>query len=259
MLAEKVSAGELPPVEERLPENPLVITTERNAAPDDLLTLEVGTYGGTMRLLHAYEWGSPMTLFMSSETSLARPGYSLADPLTPNVMESFSVNDDHTEFTFTIRKGLKWSDGVPVTTEDVKFQYEDVVMNEQLQASYTWLSISRAGGQSDGNIYELEVIDEYTFKVVFDKPTPGFLDESNKPWVDSWMFLEPKHYLSQFHIKYAAEADLLAKIQEAGLATIDDWPQLFNLKAHHWGSSAPEKNRHAHPLALGSGQLHHHF
>jgi peptide/nickel transport system substrate-binding protein len=241
MLDAKVASGELPPVEERLPDNPLVLTTDRNAAPDGSLTLAVGTYGGTMRLVHAYEFGSPMTLFMSSETTLARPGYNLTDPLTPNVMESFSVNDDKTEYTFTIRKGLKWSDGVPVTTEDAQFQYEDVLMNELLQASDPWLSISRAGGQADGNLYKLTVVDEYTFKVTFDKPTPGFLDESNKPWVDSWIFLEPKHYLSQFHIKYADPDELLAKIKDAGFATIDDWPKLYDLKTHHWGSSAPEK------------------
>ena len=241
MLADKVAKGELPPVEQRLPEHPLVLDNTRNAAPDGSLKLEVGTYGGTLRLVHLNPGGAAMTLFMSAESILARPGYNLTDPLTPNVAESFSVNSDKTEYTFTIRKGLKWSDGVPVTTEDVKFQYEDVVLNDQLQSSIPWLSILKSGGQDTGNFYKLVVTDDYTFKLVFDKPTPGFLDESNKPWFGVWIFLEPKHYLSQFHIKYAAQADLLAKIKAAGLATIDDWPKLYALKAHHWGEAVPEK------------------
>ena len=53
MLAERVAAGELPPVNERLPENPLVLTQERSAAPDGLLDeLKIGQYGGTVRLVN---------------------------------------------------------------------------------------------------------------------------------------------------------------------------------------------------------------
>ena len=56
LLAERVAAGELPPVNERLPESPLVLTLERSAAPDGLLgELKIGQYGGTVRLVNLAE------------------------------------------------------------------------------------------------------------------------------------------------------------------------------------------------------------
>jgi peptide/nickel transport system substrate-binding protein len=41
------------------------------------------------------------------------------------VVESVKIENDNRDFTFKIRKGLKWSDGQPVTTADVKFTFED--------------------------------------------------------------------------------------------------------------------------------------
>ena len=38
----------------------------------------------------------------------------------------WSSNEDASEWTFTLRKGLKWSDGHPVTTADVLFWWNDM-------------------------------------------------------------------------------------------------------------------------------------
>ncbi|MGH3502766.1 MAG: ABC transporter substrate-binding protein, partial [Nocardioidaceae bacterium] len=56
--------------------------------------------------------------------------------IIPNIAESFTVSDDVKEYTFTFRKGMKWSDGEPLTADDVLFWYEDVFMNKQLSPSY---------------------------------------------------------------------------------------------------------------------------
>ncbi|HPC77675.1 MAG TPA: hypothetical protein PK811_05010, partial [bacterium] len=50
VLAELVKAGKLPPVEERLPENPVVFTQDWNEIPSEDMKLEIGRYGGTLRL-----------------------------------------------------------------------------------------------------------------------------------------------------------------------------------------------------------------
>ena len=46
MLAERVAAGDLPPIEERLPLKPKMV----NALPPEHLTPELGSHGGTLRL-----------------------------------------------------------------------------------------------------------------------------------------------------------------------------------------------------------------
>lgn len=72
-----------------------------------------------------------------------------------------------------MRKGLKWSDGQPVTTEDVRFTVEDVLNNAELTPIFpVWM---RSGGLADGAPMKLEVVDEYTFKLSFDRPYGGIL------------------------------------------------------------------------------------
>ena len=64
----------------------------------------------------------------------------------PNVAESWTVNDDSTEFTFTLRKGHKWSDGAPLTTDDIMFWYEKIQGNDELVPNKpAWMN---PGGES---------------------------------------------------------------------------------------------------------------
>ncbi|MDI6838499.1 MAG: ABC transporter substrate-binding protein, partial [Rhizobiaceae bacterium] len=111
MLAEQVKAGKLPPVEQRLPEKPTV-----------LQAAEVGKYGGNWQ--RAYKgpgdrWGPTKLMEERVVKWSQKPGGPLE--LVPGYISSYSVSADSREFTFTLLKGLKWSDGEPVTTEDVRF------------------------------------------------------------------------------------------------------------------------------------------
>ncbi|MGB3517190.1 MAG: ABC transporter substrate-binding protein [Elainellaceae cyanobacterium] len=49
--------------------------------------------------------------------------------LLPELAESWQVSDDGTLITFTLRPNLRWSDGEPLTVEDVVFTYRDVIFN----------------------------------------------------------------------------------------------------------------------------------
>ena len=240
MLAERVAAGELPPVNERLPENPLVLTQERSAAPDGLLDeLKIGQYGGTVRLVNLAPNFAPEMYFMTIETLLARPGWiSMEHPLTGNIFESYEISPDKTTFTFQMRRGMRWSDGEPLTTEDVAFYHEDILHNELLTPNIG--SRYRSGLAPTGDVYQFEVIDDYSWRVTFSEATPGFLDEVNKPWLDYTVFIQPKHYLAQFHADYADADELDKKVADADLLS-DEWPRLFNLKMlTPWEGKTPD-------------------
>ena len=106
MLAERVAAGDLPAVDERLPDEPLVLTLERSAAPDGMLDeLAIGSYGGDVRLINLAPNFAPEMYFMTIETLLARPGWiSMGHPLTGNIYESYEISPDGTTFTFQLRR-----------------------------------------------------------------------------------------------------------------------------------------------------------
>ena len=87
-------------------------------------------------MVNQHPFNTPVLSFMLIEQLLSRPGYNIGDPLSGNVAESWSANEDNTEFTFTIREGLRWSDGTPVTTEDVRYTFEDFFLNDELNTTY---------------------------------------------------------------------------------------------------------------------------
>ena len=118
-LAEMVANGELPPVDERLPVAPLVLEGLDG----------VGNYGGLWR---AGRRGQADHFAVNQV--IIRGALSINQELTinPMVAESWSVSDDATEFTFNLREGMKWSDGAPFTSADVRFWYDEEVHNEDL-------------------------------------------------------------------------------------------------------------------------------
>ena len=213
MLTEMVEAGTLPPVDERLPVNPTVV---------DALT--VGEYGGTWHRAYSGpgdRWGP--TKLMEERVLKWAADENGGAVLMPGYIESYSVNEDSTAFTFTLLEGLKWSDGVPVTTEDVRFWYEDIFLNTAIVPN---IDATFAPG---GKPMEVEIADERTFTVKFSQPYVYFLqilakDSTGEPSLDRPSFLFPKHYLSQFNNKYASEDELAAAAAQFNVAGwIDLW------------------------------------
>jgi len=60
------------------------------------------------------------------DTLLAFPTTDITEP-QPNIAESFTVNEDATEFTFQIRQGIVFQDGTPLTAADVEFSINRLV------------------------------------------------------------------------------------------------------------------------------------
>jgi len=236
MLSDMVSAGTLPPLEERLPKNPLVIK-EGLVMPADECDFEIGKHGGTLRSVHNRVGWNPDVFVMCNEPVVWGPGIT-GDNVTGNLFESFEAADDSKSFVFHIREGLKWSDGEPVTTEDVAFAYNDVLSNKDLSPAFpAWL---KSGNSPRGEPMTLEITDAYTFKISFAEPYGGFLTSlAIVGWRGYTDLVKPKHYLKAWHTAYTKLADLEAQIKEAGLAE-GEWWSLFHQEDHtNWEITRP--------------------
>ncbi|MGQ9629534.1 MAG: ABC transporter substrate-binding protein [bacterium] len=238
MLAELVKAGKLPPVEQRLPKEPKVLSAERNEIPKGDLKFEIGRYGGILRTVQDAPAWNPDIFVMCDEPLLSAPGI-LAEGIGGNVAKGYEVSPDEKVFTFYLREGLKWSDGVPVTTEDVLFTYEDFLMNEKLTPVFPrWM---RSANKPAGKPLKVEIVDKYTFRVSFDEPYGGFPAQlAILFWKGYTELLKPKHYLKQFHIRYTPLEKLEPEIQKESLAK-GEWWTLFNKRdITNWELTRPE-------------------
>jgi peptide/nickel transport system substrate-binding protein len=114
-LAEMVSSGELPAVDERLPEDPLMV----------LPVSSIGQYGGTW--YRGWRGINDFHCFgrIVYDTVLRWPR-DPNDPVQPGLANKWEWNADGTELTLYLRKGLKWSDGEPFTVDDIIFWWEDI-------------------------------------------------------------------------------------------------------------------------------------
>lgn len=207
MLAELVKAGKLPPVEQRLPKRPKVMKVWK----------EIGQYGGTIQIAHI---GWSCGLWQANREPLMECYPYFTDRVQPNILEKLESSKDGKTFTFYLREGMKWSDGTPVTTDDVKFTWEDVINNKDITPYFpTWLTVK--GGRPT-----LEILDKYTFRLKF--PSPYGLFPLRLHGYDLHAtFLLPSHYFKKFHIKYTSTKDLEPLIKKEGYQP-DEWYKLFN-------------------------------
>lgn len=200
MLAELVAAGELPPVAERVSDNPIVLETYGGT---------IGKYGGSLVNLTP----DPTQGYSGSaglrSTNLAKFDYNFE--IAPNIAESWSLADDFTSITIDLRAGLKWSDGQPATSDDVLFWYEDIIGNEELTPTLPKNYIV------NGELAGLDIVDENTFTFTFAGPYPRIID-----FMVAMRPLEPRHYLEQFHTAFNDDAQANAETEG-----YDSWWESF--------------------------------
>ncbi len=71
---------------------------------------------------------------------LTYTGLITENPITakkePELAESWEISDDKLRIIFTLREGLKWSDGQPLTVDDVIFSYNDLYLNPKIPNNY---------------------------------------------------------------------------------------------------------------------------
>ncbi len=214
MLAEMVAAGDLPPVDERLPEEPLVHEVA-----------EVGKYGGTLRRGFTGP-GDHNNYTRLSYDALVRFSPDGAEVI-PHIAKGWEANDDFSAWKVFLREGMKWSDGAPFTADDILFWYNDIALNPDLSPSAPGWMMNK-----DGTVATVEKVDDYTVQWTFAQPNTAFLlDLANKDGADkaiSNLAFVPAHYLKDFHPNYTDAAALDAVVKERGFNT---WAELFAVEA----------------------------
>lgn len=199
-------AGHLPPVEKRLPDKPEVITPLQS----------VGHYGGTLRSALRANNDYNAVLRLVGNQSLVRWNPDMSK-IVPNLAESWRVNADATEYTFRLRHGTKWSDGVPFTADDIIFYVDDLLHNK------TFTAAPSPAYQAGGKLLTAEKLDEDTVRIRFAAPYVSFLENIAHP-TGQMLVMYPRHYCEKFHPKYNP------KIAEAvKAASVADWPSLMRL------------------------------
>lgn len=210
---------ELPPIAERVPLEPLVVNLEAKGRV-------AGRHGGDLRTMV----GRSKDVRLINVWGYARlVGYEQDLSLQADILKSIDVEEGRI-FTMHLRKGHKWSDGAPFTTEDFRYWWQDIANNEHLSPSGPPRFMLAAG-----EMPELEIIDETTLRYTWAAPNPLFLPELAKarpPFI-----YRPAHYLKQFHIAYG-DRILISKWVED--AKVRFWASLHNDKDEMYRGDNPD-------------------
>src|SRR5512132_3208572 len=214
-----VKAGKLPPVAERVGQDPLVIKPLR----------EIGKYGGTWRA----GFTGPAD-FWNGFRCCSGPDHLMfwdytGDKVLPNLARGLEMQDGGRTWLLQLRRGMKWSDGKPFTADDFVFWFEDVYRNKDL------IPTPSAAMAINGKQGTIEKADTYTVRYKFPEPyfmLPDVLAGSTD--LAGQMFgyrgmggFAPAHYMKQFHPKYAGATELDRKVKEA---KFDSWVRMFLAK-----------------------------
>lgn len=210
VLAELVREGKLPPVAERVGSEPIVMEGVDG----------IGNYGGTWQRLAASDFDIATMGSLLSYANLVRwspEGY----PIVPHLAKSWEISPDYRVFTFHLRRGMKWSDGVPVTADDILYWYEMEVKALEISPP----EILRRPGSAD--VARVEKVDDLTVRFIFSEPwvlflerlasfrtIPGFSGSTNYQ-----EYCVPAHYLRQFHPEGGDRELVAQKMRELSIPT----------------------------------------
>ncbi len=205
----------LPPVADRLPTEPLVVT------PRD----QIGKYGGTWHVgLKGYgDTGYFMRTF--AYDGLVR--WNLAwDEVIPNIATSWTVSDDARTFTLKLREGHKWSDGSPFAASDVAWVVNDIIYNDDFVGS------KPTDIFQPGNKAVAEAIDDTTLQITFEKPYGLFMQQLAGVQ-SNFLITFPQAYCGKFHPDHNPNIDeVLAEVdaESWGEAMLNNCGQLWGIE-----------------------------
>jgi peptide/nickel transport system substrate-binding protein len=206
-LAEEVEAGNLPPVEERLPEEPIVVDVPER----------IGQYGGTWQTTLLGGQDNSWLVRTTDYERLFRFKPNSTE-IIPNLATGYEVSDDSRVYTLSLREGVKWSDGDPFDAEDIAFWWE--VMNHEDWTSqltyYTAVDMQ--------NLQEVEVLDRYTVRFTFAEPNALFI--KNLSTRNGHLPIHfPRHFLEQYTPMYGTDGSIQAGLDEYNR---EDWVDLID-------------------------------
>jgi peptide/nickel transport system substrate-binding protein len=187
MLAEMVAAGELPPVEERLPVEEDIFVV----SPFD----GVGEYGGTWHNASWWQGMGNIEMIVYDPPVRWKADYTGYEP---GLLKSWEISEDGLQLTWNFRQGIKWSDGVDfIPAVDMAYWWELATNEDFAVVSPPWW-----GRDSDGSLMEVTFPDDYT--MVFTWGEPHFVANyvvAQGFW--EWLPMQrPKHFLSPHDPNY---------------------------------------------------------
>jgi peptide/nickel transport system substrate-binding protein len=124
--------------------------------------------------------------------------------LTGDLAESWDISDDGLTITFQLRKGIKWEDGVEFTANDVYFGFKTIT-DPKTPTAYS---------EDFRQVKKAEVLDPYTFRVIYEKPFA--------PALSTWgnLTVLPRHLLEG---KDITKNDLTRKPVGLGAFKFKEW------------------------------------
>ncbi len=218
-LAAKVKAGELPPVEERLP------------VASDIVVLKpvekVGEYGGRWHMVDT-DPGMGQYLMTNSVEPLVRWKPDLTG-YAPGMAKSWEYSEGGRVCTIKLREGVKWSDGTPFTTADLMFWWNDLIENKDYAETaprWAWVGEEKM---------TVKALDDYTIQFGFAEPYYTFHTAIAQGHWENNAYFTPSHYLKQFHPEYSADGDY-QKLREirTNPHLNPDYPVLYPWKTKSW-------------------------
>lgn len=203
----EVESGNLPPVQDRLPKDPLIVDLDAKGR-------EFGKPGGTLRTMVTRSKDIRQMVVYGYARLV---GFDSNYQIVPDLLASFE-NEGNRKFTLKLREGHKWSDGSPFTSEDFRYWWEDVANNELLSPS----------GPPDfliveGKLPTVSFPDETTIVYEWDEPNPDFLQslaQARPPFI-----YRPSAFLKPFHEKFADTEELAFQVEDA---RVKSWAALHN-------------------------------
>ncbi|OED34073.1 oligopeptide ABC transporter substrate-binding protein OppA [Flavobacteriaceae bacterium (ex Bugula neritina AB1)] len=136
--------------------------------------------------------------------------------------ESYTVSKDNKTFTFKLKKGLKWSDGQPLTANDFVYSYRRVV-DPKTASDYSWYMIEAAilnaedivAGKMKPETLGVKAIDDHTLEFTLNKPLPYFA----KMLAHVTMSPVPRHVIEKYGDKWTRSGNMVSN----GAYKLSNW------------------------------------
>lgn len=232
LLRDQVRYGLLPPVRQRMPEEPLIVDPMARGR-------DLGRSGGWIRTFITQRRNSRIAVLYGYARLV---GYDEKRELVPDILKDVTVVDGR-DFTLTLRAGHRWSDGAPFTSDDIRYWWEDVANDPMLSPSGP-PRFMLAGGKPP----QVSFPDAVTARFTWEEPNPYFLPAlaaARPPFI-----YRPAHYLRRFHARYTGEAELAPLIAKY---KVRNWAALHNARDDMFRMENPDEPTLQPWMAMSKG------
>jgi peptide/nickel transport system substrate-binding protein len=210
MLAERVRAGTLPPVEQRLPQEPLVLQPLQ----------EIGRYGGTWRRGFTGP-GDGENGNRINASDMMMQWDMVGARQVPSVARAGEVSADGRRTTLHLRRGMRWSDGAPFTADDFVFWFEELYQDREITR------VPMPEMQIEGRPGRVVKIDEVTVAFEFDSPNFLVVEQlAAQAGLGGQSYRQsggityggyaPAHYLRRFLPRHSSVEEVTRRARAAG-------------------------------------------